>query len=114
MQPIDETIKHEIDGFEHRFAAWLRLRAEKARLALSERREDYETSHKRTSDELDDVERLIMTTPARTAWMVRLKFEVLEQALIQDDAGRTDRGEVWMVAGIKADLLALGIGEARA
>ncbi len=106
MDPLDERDRHDVHRFEQHFAEWLRLRAELQHASLVA--EVDEARYAALELQLGDTERLVMTTRAPVSWIIWKKFEVLEQILVDEDGTRGDRAEVWMLAGIKADLLALG------
>ncbi|TNC07106.1 hypothetical protein FF100_33585 [Methylobacterium terricola] len=94
------------DRFEALFAEWLRNRAS----AIGDfDGADIPASHTERETELA---RLIATTPAPSPWMVFRKLEVLAHYLGDEGVRWADRREVVMLAGIRADLLRLGVGEA--
>ena len=104
--------------FEQRFNAWLEARAELGRhelqpVAKVKEAERYERRHEALMQEVDDTARLAAATLATQPWMVWQKFEILEHALYDkgEEANFADRRHVWIVAGIKADLLALGFAD---
>ena len=73
--------------------------------------ESYDKKHDELAQRLEDAARLAITTHAPLPWMVWQKIQILEDALHgTGDCEWTDNRQVWMLAGIKADPMAHGIG----
>jgi hypothetical protein len=93
------------DAFMTMFANWLKLRAD-----IASPRQD-RTDDEAEADTIRDEElaRRITTTPVTMPYEVWHKFEVLEHYLTYygESTSWSDNREVVMLAGIKADLLAL-------
>ena len=99
--------------FQERFAQWLELRSQMARFNLTPWADDDER-HDELAQRLEDAARLAITTHVPLPWMVWQKIQILEDALHgTGECEWTDNRQVWMLAGIKADLMAHGIGNAR-
>jgi hypothetical protein len=109
--PIAEKIEREHkerllakrDAWDRLFAEWLTNRAEYMTPGIDWSKRD-EFAH---GERLDELARLITTTPAVLPWMILSKIEVLEYYLggSGDGTAWSDNREVVMLAGIKADLL---------
>ena len=105
----DASTHHQVEVFQKLTDDWTIAKAEYAQ-ACRAAEETGEDSTSPTSwvckadDQVDRLVQLIMTTPAPLKWMMLKKFALLEEAV--------ERGELrlcWMVAGIKADVMALPI-----
>lgn len=83
------------------YSEWLSLRARDV-----VRYDDPDEEVARDEARLEELARLITTTPAPYFWVVLRKLEVLEYYLGSGDgAAWSDNREVVMLGGIKADLL---------
>ena len=100
--------------FQERLAQWLELRGQLARFNLTEPKDDDDERHDELTQRLEDAARLAITTHVPLPWMVWQKIQILEDALHgTGECEWTDNRQVWMLASIKADLMAHGIGRAR-
>ena len=100
--------------FQERLAHWLELRSQMARFHLTEPGPDDDEKHYELGQRLEDAARLAITTYVPLPWMVWQKIQILEDALHgTGECEWTDNRQVWMLAGIKADLMAHGIGRKR-
>jgi hypothetical protein len=96
------------DAFTRLFAEWLKTLAEDEGAELLQT----EDEHRAQGERLEELARLVTTTPAPIPWMIWRKFQVLECYLAYNGEGTTwrDNREIVMLAGIKADLIRFGIG----
>lgn len=114
--PEESWPERQGDLFRARFAKWQMLRA---RIAQHEQEADVtsptvDAEAAELDQQLEDATRLVMTTHAPQSWMIWQKFEILEHALSPDGTEPmwADKRQIWMLAAIKADLMAQkGTGE---
>lgn len=98
----EEKLRQQRVAWDNLFAEWLTNRAQYMGDEIDWSQQD-ENSH---GDRMDELARLITTTPAVLPWMILCKIEVLEHYLAVDGGtGWNDNREIVMLAGIKADLL---------
>jgi hypothetical protein len=96
------------DAFQTLFADWLAARAEYER-PHDDDDGDGKANEARCS-RVEQLARLITTTPATASWTIWQKLEILEYYLVGygDGTAWTDNREFAMLAGIKADLATFG------
>jgi hypothetical protein len=106
----ENALRARTDAFMKLFADWLMARAD-VDLPRDEDTPDEEAAAR--SDRVDELARRITTTPVPNSWLIWHKFEVLEHYLTYygESTSWSDNREVVMLAGIKADLLALLSGD---
>lgn len=102
----EEEQQGSIDAFQTLFADWLAARAEYERPHDDD---DGEANEARCS-RVEQLARLITTSPAPARWAIWQKLEILEHYLLAggDGTSWTDNREFAMLAGIKADLATFG------
>jgi hypothetical protein len=105
----EEKRRRQRDAWDALFAEWLTNRAQYINPTACDWSSRDEIAH---GERLDELARLITTTPAILPWMILRKIEVLEYYLGSDGGtGWNDNREITMLAGIKADLLRFEPGE---
>ena len=102
VREAEDKLRQQRVAWDNLFAEWLTNRAEYMGDKIDWSQRD-EGAH---GERMDELARLITTTPAVLPWMILRKIEVLEYYLGADNGtGWRDNREITMLAGIKADLL---------
>lgn len=100
------------DTFLRYLSEWHVLRGQSEDPAGDDETDEVATAR---ADRVDELARLITTTPAALPYLVFDKIEVLENALGGcDGTAWSDNREIVMLAGIKADLLRFKLAEGEA